>query len=227
MTTLLVGADKAALFVDKALICTRSEVFRKAFSSDLSEGRTGVMELPEEDVKTVGNFIRWTHSGDIDFLYLEDHVDDDSWEVNLQDGVGVLSALGLFLFAEKYMINELKHQCWRRLRGLQKHNDRRDLIPHFTYEQLFDAWKLARHSRIRFIISLRYLQQLLVDGAWLEWPDKLADPAFLLDAMFVLHRSAPTYGGFAGPETWKLHFPNDMAEFFERLTVHGEVAEMP
>ena len=59
--TLLVGPDKAPLQVHKGLLCAKSKFFKACFEGSFAEADKSSVDLPEDNVSVVEDFISWLY----------------------------------------------------------------------------------------------------------------------------------------------------------------------
>ena len=105
MVTLLVGKKKAKAVVAKDHLCEVSSFFKSAFTSQFKESSDQSIQLPEDTVATVEDFIQW--------LYTRQFSVDTS-DKNVP---ACVQALRLLVFADKYDVPILQKQLFEVLIG--------------------------------------------------------------------------------------------------------------
>lgn len=73
MVVVLVGPEKQCFEIHKALICSRSDFFKAAFTGNFKEA-DGTLTLPEDDPATFKHFVHWIYTDSLRGLYYSETV---------------------------------------------------------------------------------------------------------------------------------------------------------
>ncbi|PRD32373.1 UNVERIFIED_CONTAM: spop [Trichonephila clavipes] len=115
-TDLKIKADGKMFLVYKAIICSRSPVFKAMMKSDMLEKEEDAIDITDIDSETMGRMIHFLYSG------------------KLENDMDCPSVLELYAAAHKYMIEELKKECSGVLRTMMSKNNCRSIR---NYAEIF------------------------------------------------------------------------------------------
>ena len=145
MVTLLVGPTKMPFYVHKNKICEASSFFRSAFESGFRETEDQKVTLPEDDVEIVDAFLDWIYSRQFDHLQTKDGLSYENADC----------IIGLFLFADKYGVPDLKTNIIDKLFDFAKNKN----LTNVTARLLPKVWEHTPEEA--------GIRRLIVD--WIVW----------------------------------------------------------
>ena len=136
VATIFVGRSEAKYHVDKALISLKSPFFRRAFYGHFEEAKSSEMRLKDVRDIVFEDFKHWLYTSEL--------------PTQIETKSQVEEALGLFVFAEQCLVDDLMEKIFRGLvkffgRRFQDANDK---------EFIKDALVMAGDSRIRFLVII-------------------------------------------------------------------------
>ncbi len=65
LLTLVVGPQKIKKLCFKAIVCFYSKFFEAVLCGGFSESGSDTIELPDEDIELINNFVHWTETGNL------------------------------------------------------------------------------------------------------------------------------------------------------------------
>ena len=164
LVTVLIGPDKQALTVDRAILCKGADFFHKALNEEFKEAKTSTLELPEDDPTSFRIFLLWAAGGSCEY-----HL--PKW-----NGIGVYDVLKAFHFSEKYTIESLQTICYKALTV-------DDMLESIPRDSFYKAWAVVKDSIIRFAVIVEYWRSL---NCSLDASDRIRDESdvdFLRDVL--------------------------------------------
>lgn len=167
IVTLVVGKNRQDVHVDKAILCKRSEHFRKMFSGQFKESSTLRVKLLEKEPQTIQFFVLRLYAGADTFKFPERRL------------INAREALNLHLLAQEWLILDLQTATFNRIR--------RGLPELANADRCVSLWYIVGDATIRFAVLTRYLQ-LMDEHVPRNDIESLSnsyhdDPQFLKDAL--------------------------------------------
>ncbi|CZT19478.1 uncharacterized protein RCC_05329 [Ramularia collo-cygni] len=158
-----VGTPSTTYRVNKQLLCDSSEYFRAALGPKWTEGKTGLVDMPEDDADAFNVYLNWVHKSKVflDFDRMDDNGDDEHamWELGI-----LIYALGdkLLDLDFKDAISDVAAIMLSTVDGLT-------WMPRGHEHLLYE--KLARDSKLNLLLTHKYARLSNIGDVMDEsWP---------------------------------------------------------
>ena len=171
--TLSISKDKAKAIVPKDPLCEISSFFRAAFMSQFKEATDQSIDLPEDDIETVEDFIQWLYSGKYSL--------GSSAEIK---GTGYEQPLRLLIFADKYDVTDLLKYLYEALIKSFKRDSETpsQAAIRFVYESTYKGSGIRRLVAEKVVLCLPVSRWLQKETTY-EW--LLTVPEFSVDLLIA------------------------------------------
>lgn len=210
MITVQVGPEKIPFHFHRGLLCHFSAYFKAVLQSSFKEASQGVIELPDEDVKTFGLFARWIY---FNRFQGTDHRDEES-DVQSTGSLTLMDVSRLWVFGDMRKIPDLMNAALDTLHHIRVKGTDRFKLAHvqFVYENTVGGSPLRKLVVESFVIFAAF-------DFWFKEKQRtgLYHEDFLCDLILRLHDGCSCYG--SSIDRLKLWGSLDVSQFY----VHEKV----